>query len=518
MDNWFVAILEFIGLQILNVPAYLIGIIAAIGLIALKRSAGQVIGGGLKAALGFLILGAGANVVVASLEPLGILVQEVTGMQGVVPTNEAIVAIASAQYGATSAYVLVLGFVVMLLLARFTPLKYIFLTGHHMVFMSILLAVVLSVGFGAELQWLVVVIGAFLLGVIMVVMPAFAHPWMKRVTGDDSIAIGHFSTAGYIAAGAVGQGVGRRSHSTEKIEFPKGLSFLRDSMVATAISMMLIYLVFAIWALIVLPAEQAFEIFAAADGGAFIMAAIMQALQFGVGVAIILYGVRTFLGELVPAFQGISEKVVPGAKPALDIPVVFPFGPNAVLFGFIASFIGGVVALVLIGIWLGPMWGLALILPGMVPHFFTGGGAGVFGNATGGRAGALVGGFVNGIIITILPALLMLVMGEVLGAENTTFGDADFGWFGTLIGTSLLSGNAVVGVVLTVVIGLVLIAAAWAFQVRVVNRGWIPGAQRAEEMARLEAEEAAAAKAARAEARSDAAERSTDPTDRDMRS
>lgn len=496
--EWLVAVLDFIGLQILNVPAYLIGIIAAVGLIALKRSAGQVVGGALKAALGFLILGAGAGVVINSLAPLGVLVQDVTGMQGVVPTNEAIVAIAAAEYGATSAYVLVLGFIVMLLLARLTPLKYIFLTGHHMVFMSILLAVVLSVGFGSELQWLVVIVGAVLLGVIMVVLPAFAHPWMKRITGDDTIAIGHFSTAGYIAAGAVGQAVGRKSHSTEKINFPKNLSFLRDSMVSTALSMMLIYLVFAVWALIVLPAEQAYATFGVTDGGAFIMAAIMQALMFGVGVAIILYGVRTFLGELVPAFEGIASKVVPGAKPALDIPVVFPFAPNAVLFGFISSFVGGVVALIVIALWLGPVWGLALILPGMVPHFFTGGGAGVFGNASGGRAGALLGAFVNGIIITILPAFLMLVMGAVLGAENTTFGDADFGWFGILIGSSLLSGNAMVGVILTIVIAVVLVIAAWAWQVKVVNKGWIPGAARAAEMEKLEAEEAAAAKAAKA--------------------
>ncbi|HRN29136.1 MAG TPA: PTS ascorbate transporter subunit IIC [Terrimesophilobacter sp.] len=497
--DWLVAILDFIGLQILNVPAYLIGIIAAIGLIALGRSAGQVVGGALKAALGFLILGAGAGIVVASLAPLGALVQDVTGMQGVVPTNEAIVAIAAAEYGATSAYLLVLGFIIMLLLARLTPLKYIFLTGHHMVFMAILLAVVLSVGFGEGMQWLVVLIGALLLGVIMVVMPAFAHPWMKRITGDDTIAMGHFSTAGYIAAGAVGQATGRKSHSTEKINFPKGLSFLRDSMVSTALSMVLIYLVFAVWALIVLPSEQAFAIFGVTDGGAFIMAAVMQALMFGVGVAVILYGVRTFLGELVPAFEGIAGKVVPGAKPALDIPVVFPFAPNAVLFGFLASFVGGVFSLIVIALWLGPVWGLALILPGMVPHFFTGGGAGVFGNATGGRVGAVLGGFVNGIIITILPAFLMLVMGAVLGAENTTFGDADFGWFGILIGSSLLTGNAVIGVVLTIAIAVVLVIAAWVWQVRVVNKGWIPGAERAAEMEKIEAEEAAAAKAAKAD-------------------
>lgn len=498
--EWFVVILDFIGQQILNVPAYLVGIITAIGLIALRRPVGAVIGGGLKAALGFLILGAGAGVVVGSLTPLGDLILKVTGAQGVIPTNEVIVALAAEEFGATSAYVLVVGFIVMLLLARFTPLKYVFLTGHHMVFMAMLLAVVLSVGFGSELGWLVIVVGGALLGVIMVVMPAFSQPWTKRITGDDSLAIGHFGTLGYIAAGAAGQLTGQRSRSTEHINFPQNLRFLRDSMVATSVSMVLIYLFFAIWGLFSLPVEDALAIFGSEDGGGYIMAAFAQALQFGVGVAIILYGVRTILGELIPAFQGIAEKVVPGAKPALDIPIVFPFAANAVLIGFLASFAGGLLSLGLLAVWLGPVFGLALILPGMVPHFFTGGGAGVYGNATGGRIGAAVGGFVNGILITILPAILLLVLGG-LGFANSTFGDADFGWFGTLIGVSLLSGNTVVGVILTVIIGAVLVIAASIFQVRVVNKGWMPGAKHAAHIEKIEADEKAAAAAEKAAAK-----------------
>ncbi|WP_344344756.1 PTS transporter subunit IIC, partial [Agrococcus versicolor] len=279
--------------------------------------------------------------------------------------------------------------------------------------------------------------------------------------------------------------------------------FLRDSMIATALSMVLIYEVFAIWGLIAIP-EQAMELFGAPDAGAFIMAAFAQALQFGVGVAIILYGVRTVLGELVPAFQGIAEKVVPGAKPALDIPIVFPFGANAVLIGFLSSFAGGLVTLGIIAVWLNPALGLALILPGMVPHFFTGGGAGVFGNSTGGRVGAAVGGFVNGVIITILPAVLLLVLGE-FGFSNSTFGDADFGWFGTLIGVSLMGGTTL-GVILCIVIAVVLVAAASIFQRKVVDGGWVPGAKRDAMLAEQAAEAKAAADAAKAAKAAKAAE------------
>ena len=79
----------------------------------------------------------------------------------------------------------------------------------------------------------------------------------------------------------------------------------------------------------------------------------------------------------------------------------------------------------------------------MVPHFFTGGGAGVFGNATGGRRGAVAGAFVNGLIITFLPALLLAYLGA-LGLQNTTFGDADFAWVGILLGSLAEAGAALV--------------------------------------------------------------------------
>src|SRR5690625_1399919 len=481
----FVSVLQFIGDEILNVPAYLIGIIVAIGLIALRRSVGQVVGGALKAALGFLILGAGAGVVTSSLTPLGDLVLAVTGAPGVVPTNEVLTAQAASEFGATSAYILSLGVLLMLILVRFSPLKYVFLTGHHMVFMAMLLAVVMSVGFGQGFT--TVLVGAVLLAVIMVVMPAFAHPWTKRITGTDTIAMGHFSTLGYIAAGATGQAVGKNSRSTEDIKFPKGLAFLRDSTVATALSMVLIYLVFTIWGLISL-GDGAYEYLGSATAGSFIMAGIMQALMFGVGVAVILFGVRTFLGELIPAFQGIAERVVPGAKAALDIPVVFPYAQNAVLIGFLASFAGGLFSLMLLGLWLGPAFGLALILPGMVPHFFTGGGAGVYGNATGGRRGAVLGGFVNGILITFLPAFLLNVMGD-LSVGQSTFGDTDFGWFGTAVGLVAQVESTTLGIILCLIVAAVLFAVAWVWQVRVVDRGWMPAAERQD---RLDAESAAA--------------------------
>ncbi|MEU8888452.1 PTS ascorbate transporter subunit IIC [Streptomyces sp. NPDC048442] len=476
--DWLVSFAKFLVNEILSQPAYLIGIITAVGLIALRKSAGQVVGGAIKATLGFLLIGAGAGLVVSSLAPLGEMIQGSTGAHGVIPTNEAIVGIAQAQFGARVAWLMIVGFAVSLLLARFTPLRYVFLTGHHMLFMATLLTMVLATAGQGSVA--VVIVGGVLLGILLVAMPAFAHPWTKRVTGNNSVAIGHFGTAGYITAGAAGQLVGRRSRSTEEMNLPEGLRFLRDSMVATALSMVLIYMIMAIVFLMKVGEDVAFKAFGDGAGaeslGNYLMKSVMQGLQFGIAVAVILFGVRTILGELVPAFQGIANKIVPGAVPSLDAPIVFPYAQNAVLIGFISSFIGGLISLGLLTWIFHPAFGLALVLPGLVPHFFTGGAAGVYGNATGGRRGAVVGAFLNGVLITFLPALLLKVLGA-FGEENTTFGDADFGWFGSIVGNVAKVGGGG-AIVLMLLVGAVLLVGAIVMQKRVVETGWDPGAKR----------------------------------------
>jgi PTS system ascorbate-specific IIC component len=475
-------IVSFLVNSIFSVPAYLVGLMTAIGLIALRKPLSAVIGGTLKATMGFLILVVGAVTVINALNPLGTLILGSTGVQGVVPTNEAIVALAQSQYGATTAYLMFAGFLASLVIARLTNLRYVFLTGHHIFYMATMLAVILvSVKLTDAYA---VVVGAFLLGTIMVIMPAFAQPWMRKVTGGEALAIGHFGSLGYIAAGVTGQVVARvagKGKSTEEIQFPEGLRFLREPMVGTAVAMFIIYMIFGIWYLVVKGEAGAVAGLGLAEGttwAAYLMAQFANALNFGVGVAVILLGVRTIIGEIVPAFAGIAERVVPNALPALDCPVSFPYAPNAVLIGFLASVVGGLLSLGVLTAFQSSL-ALALILPGMVPHFFTGGTAGVFGNATGGRWGAIFGGFVNGILITFLPAFLLGVLGN-LGFANTTFGDADFGWFGIVVGNvanALQTSGEVVVAGALVVVGLVLIAFAMWFQSRYNETGWTPGGE-----------------------------------------
>jgi PTS system ascorbate-specific IIC component len=415
--------LHLIMNDILGTPAILVGLFALIGLLLQKKGAADVVSGTLKTIMGFIILGAGATVLVGALDLFGQMFEHAFHIKGVIPNNEAIVALAQKTFGAETAMIMVFGMIINILLARFTKLKYIFLTGHHTMFMACMLAAVLSAGGmkGATL----VLVGSLILGALMVVMPAILQPYTRQITGSDDVAVGHFGSIGYFVSGTIGKYFGNKEKTTEEIKVPKSLGFLRDSSVALALTMALMFLVVAAFT------GPAFIESKLSGGTNFVVFSITQAITFAGGVYIILAGVRMIIAEIVPAFKGIADKVVPNAKPALDCPIVFPFAPNAVIVGFLSSFIAGVISMFLL-----PVFGLSVIVPGLVPHFFTGAAAGVFGNATGGRRGAILGSFANGLIISFLPALLLPVLGS-LGFNGTTFGDADFGVVGILLGNLL---------------------------------------------------------------------------------
>jgi len=149
--------------------------------------------------------------------------------------------------------------------------------------------------------------------------------------------------------------------------------------------------------------------------------ALLQALRFAAGIAILLFGVRMFLAEIVPAFKGLSERALPGAKPALDLPVTFTRAPTAVMLGFVASTI---VFLVVMAVFAAT--GLFVLVPPMIMLFFGGAAGGVFGNAVAGWRGALFGGALNGLVLGFGQWIGWSIWGDT-APELATLADPD--WF-----------------------------------------------------------------------------------------
>lgn len=434
-------ILSFIT-DVLSQPAILLGIVSCLGLVAMKQPWHKVLTGTLGPILGYLMLGAGADFIVSNLAPLGEMIEAGFHITGIVPNNEAVTAAAQELLGVETMSILVAGLLINLVVARFTKYKYVFLTGHHSFFMACLLSAVLgALGFSG---WELILVGGFLLGSWSAISPAIGQQYTLKVTDGDEIAMGHFGSLGYYLSAFIGKLVGNPKDSTEDINVPEQFGFLRNTTISTALTMVVFYLIAAI------AAGPEFVGQFAGEMNPYLFA-IMSAFKFAVGVTIVYSGVRMILSDLIPAFQGIGTKIIPNAIPAVDCAVFFTYGQTAVIIGFIASFLGGLIGMFALG-----LMGGVLIIPGMVPHFFCGATAGIYGNATGGKRGAIIGAFVNGLALSFLPALVLPVLGQ-LGFANTTFGDIDFavigivlGKIGEMIGTTGI--YAIIGIIALVLV------------------------------------------------------------------
>jgi len=138
---------EFLDIlvDIASTPAILVALIAVLGNVLQKKDIATIVKGGIKTFVGFLVVTAGAGVIESSLAPFGEMFQAAFNMQGVVPNNEAIVALALTTYGTYTALIMLAGMAFNILIARITRFKYIYLTGHATLYMACMIAVILSV-------------------------------------------------------------------------------------------------------------------------------------------------------------------------------------------------------------------------------------------------------------------------------------------------------------------------------------------------------------------------------------
>lgn len=411
-------LLKVIVFDLLGSAAILVGIMALVGLLLQKKSPEKVISGTIKTIVGFLIFGAGGALAATALTSFQDLFSKGFGLSGVLPLAEAVTALAQTKFSTTVSLIMVFGFVCNLIVARLTKFKFIFLTGQHNLYLAALLTVVLkALGLSTVVT---VAIGAVLLGLAAAIYPAICQPYMRKITGHDEIAMGHYVTLAYALSGWLGGKVGDPSQSTEKLKLPGWLSIFKDYIVSVSLSIVVFFYLAAFMA-----GKEQVEILS--GGVSWLVFPLFQSLTFTAALYIIITGVRMFLGELVPAFVGISEKFIPNAKPALDCPVVFPYAPTAVVVGFLSAYVGGLLCMVILA-----ALKLTVIIPVAIPYFFIGATAGVFGNSTGGWKGCVAAGFVTGILIAVGPAMIYPVM-EMVGLAGTSFPETDFVALGLVV-------------------------------------------------------------------------------------
>ncbi len=416
------AVLDFIITQIFGQGAIFISLIALIGLLLQKKSFGEVVRGTFMTAIGYFVLNQGVSIVSGTVTDIGTAFSSF--MPKAVPSTTVDI---GGQYGTQIGLVMIIGFGINLLVARFTKFKCVFLTGHMLYWFPY---VFIAAGVGAGLTGapLVIFAGAFT-AIYMVAAPNLMRPLVKQVTGTDSFSLAHPTTTLSLVAAGVAKATGDKSKSTEDIKFPQGLNFLREISITGSIVILITYLVMAV--ILKVNGLVPGDVFGYEAGGAFTYY-FTKCMMFGVGTTILLMGVRMLIAEIVPAFQGIATKVVPGAIPALDCPVIFNMAPNALIIGFLCALVTSTLT-ILITLPMGIF--PTVVIPLAFTCFFEAGAAAIIANAYGGLRGCIIASLVNGIIMVLLVGFGSYFFINTINDWMLVYGGQDFSLWGIISGS-----------------------------------------------------------------------------------
>ncbi|AYY15683.1 PTS ascorbate transporter subunit IIC [Actinobacteria bacterium YIM 96077] len=383
-------VLEFIATNVFNEVAILIGLITMIGLLLQRKPVEDLIGGAIRATIGVLILFIGVDVFTGGLESFQAIVASAVGLDPPEASNTLDQFLG--EHGSNVALVITFGFVIHLVLVRVFKTRYVYLTGHLLFWMAVVITACLVQAFGDIDQWRIVLVGSIIAGCYWTIQPLFIAPMMRRVISSDDWGYAHTSSSVAWLGGKVAPLVGdHQQHDVENVRMPRRLSFFKDVTVSTAVVIGVIMLIAIAFADQGVASEQAANYDPEVNTWVW---AVIAAFRFAAGIAILLYGVRMFLAEIVPAFTGISEKAIKGSRPGLDVPTIFPVAPSAVMVGFVST---TATFLILMGVFAALGW--FVLVPPMIMLFFVGAGAAVYGNAFGGWRGSVVAGAITGVAL-----------------------------------------------------------------------------------------------------------------------
>ena len=128
MTACFDALGSFVLNNVLRNAAVLLGLIAMLGLLLQRKSLADVVKGSLMAAFGMVILTEGVSILIGTIAPINAAVQSSMGLvsDAATPPDAAF----TVEYGGIVGISMFFGLLLHLFIARFTPVKTVFLTGH----------------------------------------------------------------------------------------------------------------------------------------------------------------------------------------------------------------------------------------------------------------------------------------------------------------------------------------------------------------------------------------------------
>ncbi|WP_348920608.1 PTS ascorbate transporter subunit IIC [Enterococcus rotai] len=414
--DFLMGIWDYFAANILTQPAFLIGFIVLLGYVLLKKPLYESIAGFLKATVGYLILTVGSGGLVNNFRPILVGLKERFNLDAMVIDpyfgQNAVTAGIEETFGRTfsdTMILLLIAFVMNILLVRFkkyTKLRAVFTTGNVQIQQAATAFWILLFCFPDLGQIQILLIMGLILGCYWAVGSNLTVDITQDLTEGAGFAIAHQQMFGVYIFARLSEKMkkNKNNRKLEDVQLPGFLSIFNENMVATSILMLFFFGII----LVVLGPAYLIEAGFMEQGQSFFFYILQTALYFAVYLAILQLGVRTFVSELTESFQGISNTLLPGAVPGIDVAATFGFGsPNAVTIGFLFGALGQFITIGLLILFKSPV----IVIAGFIPLFFDNAVIAVYANNRGGFKAACIFPFISGVIQVLGSALIAAFIG-----------------------------------------------------------------------------------------------------------
>ncbi|MDR1568166.1 MAG: PTS ascorbate transporter subunit IIC [Streptococcaceae bacterium] len=414
--DFLLKIWTYFATNILTQPAYMIGFIVFLGYALQKKPLSEILAGFLKATIGYMILSVGSGGLVNNFRPILAGLKDRFNLDATVIDpyfgQNAITTGIEETFGKTFGDVMILlliAFVVNILLVRFqkvTKMRSVFTTGNVQVQQAATAFWLLLFCFPELGRIQVLAVMGLILGLYWAVGSNLTVGITQELTDGAGFAVAHQQMFGIALVSKVAQIWAKKAEKHQKehkrledIELPGFLKIFNENMVATGILMLGFFGII----MAVLGRDYFVKLEIIAADSSFLFYVITTSLQFAVYLAILQLGVRTFVAELTESFTGISDTILPGAVPGIDVAATFAFGhPNAVTIGFLFGAFGQFLAIGSLILLKSPV----IIIAGFIPLFFDNAAFAVYANHRAGAKAAMILPFISGLIQVYGAALI----------------------------------------------------------------------------------------------------------------
>lgn len=419
----FLTVVNWVWTNIFSSAALFMGVLIMIGQLACKKGFLDSFCSGLKGYIGYLVFNVATGAFSSTFRPI------LNGLRSLfnvtLTVNDSYYGLSAQKQAFADAggndglqgMILVVAIVIMVLMIVFrkvTKMRSFPIQGHLLTNTSLGILLVVYLIMPDASNWELIIVCGVIMALRLMVPTNFSVEPAQDLTDGSGIVVGHAQMFADRIAWEIGKKIekdtikktGKKPKHLDDLQLPGWLRIFDD----VYVSCFLIMFVFFGIIMVILGPDAMHEIDSSFKAGSsFLMYIVGTAAKFPLNLVILFAGLRMFVAEITDAFTGLTQGVLKGILPGIDIAAFFGYcgNPNIITLSFLSGTL-----IMLCMTMLGVLFNApVIVMMGFTQMMFDNAGSGMFGHCRGGLKGLICGTAVTGIVDPVFGGVVAWVYG-----------------------------------------------------------------------------------------------------------